>query len=145
VKLNSGKTFPYGFGWFLEHFKGQELRQHSGAWQGFTCYFIRYVEAGVSIAVFANRAGSNPGKIARGVAGLYDANLALPPGTPIEDDPQQTQKMRSLLDDLRAGTVKQRDFGGIFRDAPAEEFRAQCKKHRCKATNPPCQQISAAR
>src|SRR5438093_12331265 len=35
VRLNSGKTFPYGFGWGIDEVAGQPLIQHGGSWQGF--------------------------------------------------------------------------------------------------------------
>src|SRR5579862_8164798 len=33
VKLKDGKTYPYGFGWFLGEANGHRLIEHDGAWQ----------------------------------------------------------------------------------------------------------------
>jgi CubicO group peptidase (beta-lactamase class C family) len=82
ASLSGGRTYPYGFGWFLEESNGQVIHRHDGAWQGFTTSFIRYLTDGVSIVVLDNLAGSDPDKIARHVAGLYDKKLAMPPGSP---------------------------------------------------------------
>ena len=75
VKLNSGKTHPYGFGWALGEVNGHRLREHGGAWQGFTTFIARYIDDKLTVIVLTNRAGANPGKIAKGVAGLYVPEL----------------------------------------------------------------------
>lgn len=71
VKLNDGKTHPYGFGWALDPVNGRQCVAHGGAWQGFTTYIARYVEDDLTVIVLANRAGANPGKIAGLIAGHY--------------------------------------------------------------------------
>jgi len=43
VKLKDAKTYPYGFGWFLDESNGHRLIEHDGAWQGFTMNISRYV------------------------------------------------------------------------------------------------------
>ena len=35
VKLNNGKTYPYGFGWTFREAGGRRLIEHGGSWQGF--------------------------------------------------------------------------------------------------------------
>ena len=75
VKLTSGKTHPYGFGWALGELRGHRIREHGGAWQGFTTYIARYIDDKLSVIVLTNLAGANPGKIAKGVAGLLVADL----------------------------------------------------------------------
>ncbi|MES1241747.1 MAG: serine hydrolase [Acidobacteriota bacterium] len=76
VKLNSGKTAPYGFGWFVGSTNGHRLIRHGGAWQGFTADISRYVDDKLTVIVLANRSGANPDAISNGVAGLYDPALA---------------------------------------------------------------------
>ncbi|MBC7880513.1 MAG: beta-lactamase family protein [Anaerolineae bacterium] len=71
VTLNSGKTYPYGFGWFLDTKNGHRLIQHSGGWQGFTTHISRYVDDKLTVVVLTNLAGCQPNKIANGVAGFY--------------------------------------------------------------------------
>ena len=68
VKLNDGKTHPYGFGWFLAPENGHKCHSHGGAWQGFTTYIARYVDDHVTVIVLTNRAGANPGRISKAIA-----------------------------------------------------------------------------
>jgi CubicO group peptidase (beta-lactamase class C family) len=75
VKLNSSKTQPYGFGWALADIKGHRLIEHGGAWQGFTSFIARYVDDKLTVIVLTNLAGADPGKIAHGLAGLYNPEL----------------------------------------------------------------------
>jgi len=77
VKLKDGKTYPYGFGWFLGEANGRRLIEHDGAWQGFTMNISRYVEDKLTVIVMTNldEGHSKPDRIAHGVAGLYDSGL----------------------------------------------------------------------
>jgi CubicO group peptidase (beta-lactamase class C family) len=80
VKLNDGKTHPYGFGWALGDVRGHRVVEHGGAWQGFKAQISRYPDDKLTIVVFANQARANPAKIAHGVAALFNPELA--PATP---------------------------------------------------------------
>jgi CubicO group peptidase (beta-lactamase class C family) len=73
VKLNDGKTYPYGFGWFMDEVKGHRLIHHGGGWQGFTSLIWRYVDDKLTIVVFTNLLPASPGAIANGVAAIYGA------------------------------------------------------------------------
>jgi len=75
VKLNDGKTENYGFGWQIDEYHGHRLIHHGGAWQGFTTQISRYVDDKLTVIVMTNLAGARPGKIERGIAALYDADL----------------------------------------------------------------------
>ena len=75
VKLNDGKTEPYGFGWQINEYRGHRLIQHGGAWQGFTAQISRYVDDKLTVIVMTNLAGARPGKIERGISALYDDDL----------------------------------------------------------------------
>ena len=121
VRLASGNTYPYGFGWFLDQRNGQPLQEHSGAWQGFTTPYSRFVGADLSIIVLTNLAGANPARFADGIAGIVDMQLARPLLRPIEDrDPNITARLVRLLDDARSGVLKPSDFAyvsaGFFPD-----------------------------
>jgi CubicO group peptidase (beta-lactamase class C family) len=80
VKLNSGKTSPYGFGWRITEENGHRLLEHGGAWQGFTMYISRYVDDRLTIIVMTNldSSHSDPAKIAQGIAALYAPALKKP-------------------------------------------------------------------
>jgi len=106
VKLNNGKTSPYGFGWALGEINKRRLIEHGGAWQGFQSFIARYPDDRFTVIVFANRAGANPGKIAHGVAGIYNPELVPPPVKAIHDkEPKVTAMVKELMQKFAEGTV----------------------------------------
>lgn len=52
VKLNSGATHPYGFGWSVEE-KGRILT-HTGGWVGFRTLIVRYVDQQQTLIVLTS-------------------------------------------------------------------------------------------
>jgi CubicO group peptidase (beta-lactamase class C family) len=76
VKLNDGKTHPYGFGWALGEVRGRRLIEHGGAWQGFKAHISRYVDDKMTVILFANQIRANQTKLARGVAAIFNPDLA---------------------------------------------------------------------
>ena len=76
TKLNDGKEEQYGFGWGFDSIRKHKIIEHGGAWQGFNTHIVRYVDDKLTVVVLANLAGSNPGSIAHGIAGLYNSELA---------------------------------------------------------------------
>ncbi len=119
--LNSGATYPYGFGWQLLEQAGKPLHQHGGAWQGFTSYFGRYLGEGLSLVVLTNSSAAHPSLIAEGIAAIISPALAPPTLKPIEDrEPELTARITALLEKARAGTLAPADFAyvrsGFFPD-----------------------------
>ena len=76
VKLNDGKTHPYGFGWALASVRGHRVIEHGGAWQGFKAHIARYVDDKMTVILFANQIRANQTKLAHGVAAIFNADLA---------------------------------------------------------------------
>jgi len=76
VKLNDGKTHPYGFGWALGQVRGHRIIEHGGAWQGFKAQISRYVDDKLTVIVLANQIRTNQSKLAHGVAALFSPDLA---------------------------------------------------------------------
>ncbi|HVI70778.1 MAG TPA: serine hydrolase domain-containing protein [Pyrinomonadaceae bacterium] len=76
VKLNDGKTHPYGFGWALGQVRGHRIIEHGGAWQGFKAQISRYVDDKLTVIVLANQIRTNQAKLAHGVAALFNPDLA---------------------------------------------------------------------
>lgn len=74
--LKSGKTYPYGLGWFLEQRGGQPLHQHGGTWQGFTSQFSRFIGANLSVIVLTNSAAAEPEQFADGIAAILNPKFA---------------------------------------------------------------------
>jgi CubicO group peptidase (beta-lactamase class C family) len=73
VKLNDGKTYPYGFGWDLAPKNGHRAVSHDGAWQGFTMSISRYLDDRLTVIVMTNLDENNarPEKIVEDVAAIY--------------------------------------------------------------------------
>ena len=76
VKLNDGKTHPYGFGWAVSEVRGRRLIEHGGAWQGFKAHISRYVDEKMTVSLFANQIRANQTKLAHGVAAIVLPDLA---------------------------------------------------------------------
>lgn len=95
VKLNSGKTHPYGFGWAVRQVNGKRVIEHGGAWQGFKAHIARFPDNKITVILFANLIQANQGKLANGVAAIIDPELK---PKPIADpDPAFTAKTKELL------------------------------------------------
>jgi len=125
VRLNSGKTYPYGFGWSITERGGKPLHEHGGSWQGFKTQFSRFIGDDLSIVVFANLAQAAPERIADGIASIVDPALALPEPAPIEDrEPDVTKRVRQLVDAAREGRLAPAEFAyvraGFFPDVPTQ-------------------------
>jgi D-alanyl-D-alanine carboxypeptidase len=75
VKLNDGKTYPYGFGWELDTVGGHKNVHHGGSLPGFRSQFARFVDDKVTVAVLTNGDNANAEMIALGVANFYIPGL----------------------------------------------------------------------
>ena len=122
VRLGSGKTFPYGFGWSVEQFAGQTVHGHGGSWQGFKTHLTRYLGDDLTIIVMANLAQASPERIADGIAGVLNPKLARPEPTAIADtEPRVTARLKDLLAAARDGRLSREQFAyvraGFFPDA----------------------------
>ena len=54
VRLNSGETYPYGFGWELSVVNGHAVQYHTGSNQGFWISISRYVDDALTVIVLTN-------------------------------------------------------------------------------------------
>ncbi len=132
VKLNDGKTYPYGFGWALGEVNKHPVIEHGGAWQGFKSFNARFPDDNLAVIIFANLAQANPTKLAHGVAEIYNPALKPPPVSTIEDkEPQITELLKTVLRRFADGTIKPDIFtsemsAGIFPDV-AKQIGATIK------------------
>ncbi|HEU4786823.1 MAG TPA: serine hydrolase [Gemmatimonadaceae bacterium] len=132
VRLNSGKSFPYGFGWSLDERDHKPLQQHGGSWQGFKTQYSRFLGDDLSIMVLANLAEADPSRFVDSIAAVVNPALAVRPPSPIEDaEPQVAVRLRRLLDAMRAGTLARAEFAyvraGFFPDA-ADAYKKELEK-----------------
>jgi CubicO group peptidase (beta-lactamase class C family) len=66
--LNPGKPVSYGFGWFLDPYKGRARMWHSGTTQGFRTVIERFTEDNLTIIILSNRTDLDPSALALRVA-----------------------------------------------------------------------------
>jgi hypothetical protein len=107
LKLNSGKTEDYGFGWGIGEVRGHRIIEHGGAWQGFKAQISRYVNDRLTVIVFANLIQANQARLAHGIAAIYNSELAPIPPKAIEDtEPQVTEFAKEILHKARTGKLE---------------------------------------
>jgi CubicO group peptidase (beta-lactamase class C family) len=61
----------YGFGWFLDPYRGHRRMSHDGETIGFRTTIQRFPDDKLTIIVLANRSDVNPEELALKVADLY--------------------------------------------------------------------------
>jgi len=71
LKGPDGKPVSYGFGWFLDPYKGHARMFHNGETVGFRNTIQRFLDRKLTIVVLCNRADVNPEALALQVADLY--------------------------------------------------------------------------
>ena len=61
----------YGFGWFLNPYKGHKRMSHDGETIGFRTTIQRFPDDQLTIIILANRSNIDPEELALKVADLY--------------------------------------------------------------------------
>ena len=70
-KSPDGKPVSYGFGWFLNPYRGHKRISHDGNTIGFRTTIQRFPDDNLTIIVLANRVDADPEALALKVADLY--------------------------------------------------------------------------
>ena len=114
VALNSGNSYPYGFGWSVEEFAGHRAQRHGGAWQGFKTFIARFPDDDLSIVVLANLAQAIPERIVDGIAAILDPSLKPSELKPLIDtDSEMQARVRRLVSDAAAGKLTPEEFAYV--------------------------------
>src|SRR5579863_3475531 len=71
AKFPDGEPISYGFGWFLDPYRGHKRMSHDGETIGFRTTIQRFPDDQLTIIVLANRTDINPEELALKVADLY--------------------------------------------------------------------------
>ncbi|MDH7492558.1 MAG: serine hydrolase [Candidatus Saccharicenans sp.] len=66
-----GSAAAYGFGWFLNPWKGQRLAWHHGETAGFRTSIQRLIAEGLTVIVLGNRDDLNASDLALKIAQIY--------------------------------------------------------------------------
>lgn len=71
--LNNGESSEYGFAWDIGTYNGEAYTAHSGAWLGFTSYYLRFPERQFSVILLFNMDYLEPDEetLAFQIADLY--------------------------------------------------------------------------
>jgi CubicO group peptidase (beta-lactamase class C family) len=69
--LSPGKAVEYGFGWFLDRYRGHERMWHFGSTQGFRTVIERFANEKVSVIILCNRSDIDPAALGLQVADLF--------------------------------------------------------------------------
>jgi len=70
-KFPDGPVVSYGFGWFLDPYRGHKRMSHDGETCGFRTTIQRFPDDNLTIIILANRTDINPEELALQVARLY--------------------------------------------------------------------------
>jgi len=68
--LDPGKPGSYGFGWFLDSYKGHPRMWHTGGTMGFRTVIQRFTADGLTIVILCNRTDLDPKTLAERVADI---------------------------------------------------------------------------
>jgi CubicO group peptidase (beta-lactamase class C family) len=68
--LNDGSSTTYGFGWFIEPYRGVPSIYHAGSTRGFRNAILRFPGQHLTIIILTNRNEGEPIEIARSIADL---------------------------------------------------------------------------
>lgn len=109
VRLNSGVTYPYGLGWFVDERRGHRWISHTGITG---TELSRFPDDGLAVVVLTNLGRTVGDQSARvdswgltyGVAGRYIRELLVGPQKAEPDpDPARTVRLREVLERLARG------------------------------------------
>jgi D-alanyl-D-alanine carboxypeptidase len=106
VRLNDGRTYPYGLGWMLEDVRDVPTQGHGGGTPGFATDLRTFENGRLTIILMANQRNVQEFDTLRGeIGGRYlQALLPLHHRKPRRDpDPERTELVRAVLADWAAG------------------------------------------
>lgn len=70
-RLTGGDATEYGFGWFVDTFRGATRLRHHGETRGFTNAIARFPDRRLTVIILTNRTGGDPWDIADAIAASY--------------------------------------------------------------------------
>jgi CubicO group peptidase (beta-lactamase class C family) len=68
---DDGKPSNYGFGWFLDPYKGHSRMWHTGSTMGFRAVIERFQDDRLTVVILCNRVDLDPAQLALKVADLF--------------------------------------------------------------------------
>jgi CubicO group peptidase (beta-lactamase class C family) len=108
MRLTSGRTIGYALGLIVNDYRGVREVSHSGSTAGYQTYLARFPEQHVSVAVWCNYTGANPGALAHQVADLL---LTHAPATVAQASAMKVEVPKSEID----------RWAGMYRDVQTDQ------------------------
>jgi CubicO group peptidase (beta-lactamase class C family) len=113
TKDRAALPFNYGFGWFVEDYRGHRLLQHSGGTPGFSSVMYRFVNDKLTIVILSNHADRILDQLAVDLAGIYLPALKRPEANS-DPDAATTAMLKAVMSGLlyrevRIGVLHIRD------------------------------------
>lgn len=104
AKTNDGAlaSFDYGFGWFIDNYRGHRLVQHTGGTPGFSSVIYRFTDDKLTIVLLSNHSDRFLDQFAVDIAGMYVPALKRPEGK-TDPDPKTTLKLKEVISNLLNG------------------------------------------
>lgn len=133
-RLTDGSATAYGFGLFVDEFRGLRRIQHTGQTQGFVADYQHFPDRNFSVIAFANMYGAGLGGVSRSLALSEMPDLSYDrTAVPTDPDPARTEAIRralrqAVLDEQPADLLTD----GMRRFATGEQFaqgRAQLRPY----------------
>jgi D-alanyl-D-alanine carboxypeptidase len=126
VRLNSGKTYPYGFGWYVETLRGHAVRRHTGQTAGFAASIAYFPDDRLTVIVLCNLGTQGvAGRIGQAVAKLYVPALSLRALELSRDE--DTQTSARLRDVLSTQLAAKPDAAALTKEALASLSNASAR------------------
>lgn len=69
--LPQGAATQYGFGWFIDTYRGEKRWRHTGETSGFRNAILRFPDKRLTIVILTNRSSGEPDAIAERIADYY--------------------------------------------------------------------------
>jgi hypothetical protein len=110
VKLASGATRPYGFGWQLYDMNKVPVEAHGGGIPGFTTFIERAPSLGITVIVLTNSDEGNGQSVADHVAEFVEPRLRKPIVPIVDSNPSATALVRKALKSLFTGKLEPQLF-----------------------------------
>jgi D-alanyl-D-alanine carboxypeptidase len=116
ARANGGAaaSFDYGFGWFVEKYRGRRNILHSGGTPGFSSVMHRFVDDGLAVIILTNHADIVLDQMPLEIAGMYERGLRY--SAPAADpDAALTARMKQTVIELFAGKYDSESFTPAMR------------------------------
>lgn len=95
--FNNGKTSEYGFGLFIDNYRGLRTVEHSGGDRGISTNLVRFPDQKLAIALMCNSDAINPIILTHKIADIYLEDVAAPADTDSAPATRATVPERDLV------------------------------------------------